>query len=59
MGGQQPLFIPRKPRDRSKIIKSKMIIRLLNVYIQLQTLNIEKSKIRITDADFQQRFYLV
>ncbi len=59
MGGQQPHRIPRKPRDRSKIIKSKIIIRLLNVYIQLQTLNIEKSKIRISDADFQQRFYLV
>ena len=51
MGGQQPRRIPRFPRDRDKIIRSKLIIRLLNVYMQLQTLNIKKSKIRISDSE--------
>jgi hypothetical protein len=35
IGGQQPHRIPRKPRDRNKIIHQKTIIRLISIYKRL------------------------
>ena len=39
MGGQQPHRIPRKPRDHNKINHQETIIRFLNAYSRLQTIN--------------------
>ena len=35
MGGQQPHRIPRKPRDRDKIMYWKIVSRLISVYKRL------------------------